>query len=74
MKTQNPKLVAASLALALLSAAVPVQAGYVYVTDFAKTANDQTNLQSAFPVGLYTATNSFATRMALVMAFAFERP
>jgi len=61
MKTQNPKLVAASLALALLAAAVPVQAGHVYVTDFAKTADDQTNLQSTFPVGLYTATNSFAT-------------
>ncbi|HKI69114.1 MAG TPA: hypothetical protein VKA67_05960 [Verrucomicrobiae bacterium] len=61
MKTQKPKLVAASLALALLSAAVPVQAGYVDVTDFAKTANDQTNLQLTFPVGFYTATNSFAT-------------
>ena len=61
MKIQTPNLVAASLALALLSAAVPVQAGYVYVTDFAKTANDQANLQLTFPAGLYTTTNSFAT-------------
>ena len=42
-------------------AVAPVQAAYVYVTDFPKTANDQTNLQLTFPVGLYTATNAFAT-------------
>jgi len=49
------------IALLWLVASVPVRAGYVPITDFAKTGNAQANLQSSFPAGLYTSTNSFAT-------------
>ena len=41
--------------------AEPAQADYTYITNFTKTANDQTNLQASFPAGLFTANNSIAT-------------
>jgi hypothetical protein len=64
MKTNTRTILTSSFILPVMVAlltTMSVQAGYVNVTDFSKTANDQANLQLTFPVGLYTAANVFAT-------------
>lgn len=52
------------LAILTLSSVTILRASasnFAYITNFVKTANDQTNLQWTFPVGNYTTTNSWAT-------------
>lgn len=74
MKTKAKNLFKNSISLltvcaAILAAVIPGASGagtYIYVTNFFKTANAQSNLQSTFPLGLFTATNAFATPFDIV--------
>lgn len=48
------------------------QGNYIFITNFSKNGNIQTNLIAQFPTGLWVATNSFATPYDIVTNSAGE--
>ncbi|MDE3167133.1 MAG: PEP-CTERM sorting domain-containing protein [Acidobacteriota bacterium] len=54
------------LAVLLSLAAAHAFAGEVYITNFTKTNNMQTALQSAYPSGLFTASSAFGTTFDII--------
>jgi hypothetical protein len=60
-------LLSGAVLAAFFSPAVArAQGNYVFVTNFLKNGNIQSNLISQFPTGLWVATNSFATPFEIV--------
>jgi len=51
----------AILALSGIAVRPASASNFASITNFVKTANDQTNLQWTFPIGSYTTTNAWAT-------------
>ena len=54
-------LLAAGTVLAALGGPGHAHASFMFVTNFAKNGNMQANLQSSFPSGMFTPSNSFQT-------------
>lgn len=57
---------AAILTALFLPSGAMAQGNYVFVTNFSKNSNIQTNLIAQFPTGLWVATNSLETRFDIV--------
>jgi hypothetical protein len=65
-------LSALALGALFLPAVARAQGNYIFVTDFPKNGNIQSNLIAQFPTGLWVATNSFATPFDVVTNAAGE--